>query len=288
MVTIIIPNYNSGGYLLEAVKSALNQHIDKKIIIVDDVSTDDSIKQVVAYFEGGLSCEYLKGCDKFAPNREEVDVLFETFISENDVKTSICILKNHVNSGVAHTRNIGIKLADDDYIAFLDSDDLWEEDKLVRQIELLRETDAVLCNTARRIIEADGTVTNSVIPTPGEITLKMLEKTNCINCSSVVVETRVMQEILMEHSEAHEDYLAWLKILKKYGRAVGINEPLLLYRLTEKGKSRSKLKSAKMTFRTYRLADYGLLKSLTMMISYMYNGLKKYRKSKLRFTFTDK
>ena len=80
----------------------------------------------------------------------------------------------------------------------------------------------------------------------------------------------------MEHSEVHEDYLTWIRLLKQEDFVVGIDEPLLEYRLSEKGKSRNKLKSAYMTYRTYRLAGYSVRKSGRMMVDYMINGLKKY------------
>ena len=56
----------------------------------------------------------------------------------------------------------------------------------------------------------------------------------------------------MEHEDSHEDYIMWLKILDRYGEACGINEPLLKYRMSSKGKSGSKLKSARMTMKVYR------------------------------------
>lgn len=80
----------------------------------------------------------------------------------------------------------------------------------------------------------------------------------------------------MQHSEVHEDYLTWLQMLRAYPYAVGIDEPLLEYRLSAHGKSRNKLKSARMTYRTYRLAGYPVWKSCRMFLSYMINGLKKY------------
>ena len=81
----------------------------------------------------------------------------------------------------------------------------------------------------------------------------------------------------MEHDDSHEDYITWLKILKKYGNAVGINKPYLKYRLSEGGKSRNKLKSAKMTYKVYRYSGFGRLKSLLFFASYALNGIWKYR-----------
>ena len=68
------------------------------------------------------------------------------------------------------------------------------------------------------------------------------------------------------------------EILKKYGPAVGIDRPYLKYRLSEGGKSRNKLKSARMTYHVYRYVGYGPVKSTCFFISYALHGLWKYRK----------
>ena len=81
----------------------------------------------------------------------------------------------------------------------------------------------------------------------------------------------------MEHEDSHEDYIMWLKILQKYKTACGINEPLLNYRLSNTGKSGSKLKSAKMTFKVYRYMGFGIIKSLICFCSYAVHGVLKYR-----------
>ena len=80
----------------------------------------------------------------------------------------------------------------------------------------------------------------------------------------------------MEHEDSHEDYITWLKVLRKYGRAVGINEPLLLYRLSNTGKSGNKLKSAGMTFLAYRYMGFSLPRSVYYFLHYAFGGVKKY------------
>jgi teichuronic acid biosynthesis glycosyltransferase TuaG len=80
----------------------------------------------------------------------------------------------------------------------------------------------------------------------------------------------------MEHADSHEDYILWLKILQVHGFACGINEPLLRYRLSNTGKSGSKLKSAKMTFMVYRYMGFGLPKSILCFCSYALHGVRKY------------
>lgn len=81
----------------------------------------------------------------------------------------------------------------------------------------------------------------------------------------------------MEHEECHEDYFTWMKILKKYQFACAVNEPLLKYRLSNQGKSGRKLKSAVMTYKTYRAVGFGRVKSAVCFVSYAVCGVWKYR-----------
>lgn len=271
MISVVIPSYNSGNYLIKAVETALIQDVDKEIIVIDDCSTDESIynfvKNYVKDFEPESRC---------VKNGENIcTVLYWKGVIED---TPVTVLRNTVNLGVAKTRNIGVEIAGGEYVAFLDSDDWWVKGKLGRQERLMKKTGAVLCNTAREIMDADGTPVGNIIHTPETITLKHLMRTNYINCSSVMVKREVMLRYPMEHQDAHEDYLTWLRILKDYENVIGIDEPLLKYRLSKGGRSRNKIRAAKMTYKTYKYAGFGTRKAMFMMIFYTYNGLKKYKK----------
>ena len=80
----------------------------------------------------------------------------------------------------------------------------------------------------------------------------------------------------MSNAESHEDYITWLRVLRAHGSACGVNEPLLQYRLSNTGKSGSKLKSAKMTFMVYRRMGFGIGKSILCFCSYAIHGVSKY------------
>ena len=131
--------------------------------------------------------------------------------------------------------------------------------------------------TGRSLMDPSGADTGRYIPVKETVTYRDLLTHNSINCSSVVVKREAALEFPMEHDDSHEDYITWLKILKKYGPAVGINRPYLKYRLSEGGKSRNKLKSAKMTYHVYRYVGYGPLKSACFFVSYALHGIWKYR-----------
>ena len=241
-VSVIIPAYNSAKYISKAIDSVLAQDISKEIIIVNDCSTDNLAEVIAPYVNG-----------------EDV----------------ICI-NNEKNIGAAESRNVGVSASNGEYIAFLDADDFWATDKLKKQIELMESTDFVLCCTARKLINEDGTDANRVIPVSTVITYKDLLKHNSINCSSVLIKSDVAKEFPMHHNDCHEDYIMWLEILGKYNTACGINEPLLMYRVSNKGKSGSKFNSAKMTFKVYRRMGFGFFKSVKCFISYTFHGVKKH------------
>jgi teichuronic acid biosynthesis glycosyltransferase TuaG len=185
--------------------------------------------------------------------------------------------KNEKNLGAAGTRNRGVQMARGTYVAFLDADDWWEEGKLAAQMELLKKTKDVLCCTGRSLVSPEGEETGKYIPVKERITYRDLLKHNSINCSSVLLRRDVALLYPMEHEDSHEDYITWLKILKEYGTASGINRPFLKYRLTDQGKSGNKLQSAGMTFKVYRYMGFGMGKSILCFLSYAIHGIWKYR-----------
>ena len=241
-VSVIIPAYNCAKYIEKAIDSVLVQNVPLEIIVINDCSTD---------------------------NIEEV--MGKYFRLEN-----VIYIKNLRNLGAAESRNKGVNIARGEYIAFLDGDDIWREGKLQKQLELIEESNAVLCTTARQIINRKGEVTKKIIPTKTVISYKQLMKNNCISCSSVLLKKTVAQKFPMHHDDCHEDYIMWLEILREYKFACGVNEPLLLYRQSNTGKSGNKLKSAIMTFKVYRYLGFGLFKSVLCFCSYVFNGVRKH------------
>lgn len=270
MISVVIPLYNAGKYICDAVDSALRQEVPLEIIVIDDCSTDDSVS-ILSKHIGELYGSELTV-------KEDGDICCK--VNGN----SITIHHMEANSGVAASRNKGVSMARGEYIAFLDADDIWADGKLAAQLRVMEKTGALLCNTGRQFMDAAGNIKEHIVGTPEQITLKTLEKSNYINCSSVMVRRDYMLKYPMEHSEAHEDYLTWLRMLKDMDNTdfcgcryfVGIDEPLIYYRVSSAGKSGSKLKSALMTYKTYRLSGYGLFKTMRMMVGYTLNGLKKW------------
>lgn len=242
LISVVIPAYNCAGVIGRAIDSALAQKVALEILVLDDGSSDD-LEAVMAGYEGNEAVRFAK---------------------------------NEKNLGAAATRNRGVTLARGKYVAFLDADDYWTEDKLSRQLALMEQTGCVLCCTARELMTPEGELTGRVIPVKETISYRELLKHNSINCSSVLILTEVAREFPMHHDDSHEDYIMWLEVLRKYETACGINEPMLKYRLSNSGKSGNKLHSAKMTFMVYRYMGFGMVKSIVCFCSYAFHGVKKY------------
>lgn len=246
MVTIIMPAYNCERFLREAVESVKAQtYKDWELFIIDDCSTD-----------GARSL-----AEKLARTDERITVLH-----------------NEVNSGVSSTRNRGVQESDSEWIAFLDSDDMWEPNKLEKQFELFSSVpEAKLLFTGSGFMYEDGERMDYVLHVPEKINRRELLKQNLVSCSSVLVRRELLLKYPMpEKGMMHEDFTVWLKILSEEKHAYGIDEPLLIYRRYDGSKSGNKLKAAKMNWNAYRHVGLNPLEGAYYMCWYMIKGILKY------------
>ena len=241
-VSVVVPVYNCEKYITEALNSVLKQEVEWECIIIDDHSTDGTATEV------------------------------EKFLTDKRFR----YIYNEHNMGVAAGRNLGVSMARGRYIAFLDGDDYWMPDKLIKQLKLMEEKRAVLSSTGRELMDENSRLSGKIITIPEVITYNALLKGNVLNTSGVMVRRDAALKYPMKEDHLHEDYIMWLSILKEYGKAYGINEPLLKYRVLKGSKSANKLKSAKMTYGVYRYMGMSRFRSMYYFCFYAVRGLKKY------------
>lgn len=245
-ISIIMAAYQAEVTISESIESVLAQTYESwELIIVNDASGD---------------------------NTEKIAKLYA------DKDKRIRVFANEINLGAALTRNFGISQASGEFLAFLDSDDLWRKDKLAKQFEFMKDKNAVISFTGTSYINVKGKISNYVLQAKSEFTYKELLRGNIMSCSSVMVRRENMIEFPTGH--LHEDYVVWLSILKKIKCAHGLNEPLLIYRLGEATKSSSRINSARMIFNAYRQIGYGRLLSSTYTLRYALHSLRKRAKIK--------
>ncbi len=218
LVSIIMPMYNSELYIEEAIRSVQKQDYPKwELLVVNDGSTDSS-----------------------------PEIVTKMVRQDNRI-----ILINKPNGGIASARNMGIEKAKGRYLAFLDSDDKWNCGKIGRQIKLMEKQNVVFCYTGTGFMEEDGTPLKKSWPVPKVVDYEKLLKANVIPCSSVLIDRKKLKPFKMPH-QGHEDYATWLSILRDNGiKAIGISEPLFIYRKSNKGASGKKVKTLRWTWHVY-------------------------------------
>lgn len=245
MFSIVMPCYNSGTFIRQAIESVRNQTFeDWELLVVDDGSTDDS-------------ADIIKGM-------EQMD-------------GRIKYLKTNAPSGSPIVpRNIGVKNTLGRYIAFLDSDDAWLPNKLERQMKMFEQyEDMAICFSNYEKMTEQGERNNRIIKAPSISTYKQLLLSNVIGCLTAVYDTGKVGKVFFQN-HSHEDYILWLDILKRGYVARNTNTVEALYRVRENSVSSNKLKTLSWQWDIYRNVEkIGLFRSSYYFLNYAYRAFKK-------------
>ncbi len=251
LVSIITPLFNSSKYIGLTIDSVLAQTCRHwEMIVVDDGSTDGSHEIVE---------EYAK--------------------RDNRIR-----LLSQEHSGSAIARNSGIRSARGRYLAFLDSDDIWEPEFLECQLRLLEQTGGQLVCSAHRRIDEDGEECLHPFYPPVEAGYEDLLRTCSISCLTVVYDTCRFGKIYLPEQYSHreefklrEDYILWLDVIKKVGVVYGNQQVLASYRIRRSQKTANKWKTICPQFMVYRRVEkIGFVRSLYYLVCWAVAGIKKY------------
>lgn len=199
-VSVIIPTHNRGKAIVKSINSVINQTYKAyEIIIVNDGSTDDTGKIV-----------------------EELQHNFPF----------IYYYEYFPNKGANYARNLGVKKSTGNFIAFLDDDDEWLEDKLEMQLKIFEEnTNIDLVYTGVNNIYIDDNITYVSLPKKYEDVANEILLHNIISTTSTVcVKKSVLLKVggFDENLPALQDYELWIRICQNY-KIYGIREPLINY-----------------------------------------------------------
>ena len=181
LISIVLPVYNGETYLSESIDSIIAQTYQNwELIIVDDCSKDDTDRVVEAY----LSDERIR------------------------------YLKNEKNSGAALSRNRALREAKGRWIAFLDSDDLWEPEKLTKQIAFMEENGYAFTYTDY-MIQLNGTWIPYVYTGPKVVTRRKMYDYCYFSTITVMYDRNVVGLIQIEDLRKNNDYAMWLQVIEK-------------------------------------------------------------------------
>lgn len=222
LVSIVTPCYNSAAFITETLDAVVAQNYTNwELIVVDDRSADETCRIV------------------------------EAFASRHP-RIRLVALKE--NGGVSNARNIGLAAAKGKYIAFLDSDDIWLEDKLSRQVSYMEKELLPLTFCAYNRIDEQGKIISGQIPVPRTVNYNALLAHNVVIFSTSMMLKSAIGDIKFSRA-GHEDWIFLLQLLKKCGQGYGINQPLVYYRVRQNSVSSNKLKAIGYTWKIFRESE---------------------------------
>lgn len=243
-VSIIVPVYNAHKFIKETIECVLNQtHSNFELILVNDCSSDNSVEIINSYKDD-----------------------------------RIVLLNNENNSGAAVSRNNGIKYATGNYICFLDADDLWEKEKLEKQINFMKEKDCEFSFTGYEFANELGIPNGKKVYIPSTINYKQALKNTTIWTSTVMFDMSKLskEDIYMPNVRRGQDTATWWKVLKKIEKAYGLNEILSYYRRTNDSLSANKITALKRTWNLYRNVEHlNIFYSSYNFIIYCFNAVRR-------------
>ena len=242
LVSIIIPYYKKKDYIKKTINSILKQTYKKfEIIIINDEP-------------GELSKNIL------------------SFLKKKDSR--IKIINNKKNIGAGKSRNKGINIAKGKYIAFIDSDDLWKKNKLLKQIEFMRKKNIEISHTSYEIID-DDLVTRGTRQAK-LMNYKKLIKSCDIGLSTVIIKKSLIKNLRFPNLKTKEDYVLWLEIAKKGKTIHALNTKLTQWRKSKNSLSSSVVRKLTDGYYVYRHhLKFSVIKSLYSLLVLSINFLKK-------------
>jgi len=183
LVSIIMPSYNCGEFVENTIRSVQAQTYQNwEIIFIDDCSTDDSVKLV-------------------------------SKLREKDSR--IRLFQNKGNMGAALSRNNALQEAKGSWIAFLDSDDLWEPTKLEKQVKFMEENGYKFSYTCYSEMDGEGNDAGVIVSGPAKVTKAGMYAFCWPGCLTVMYDAKEIGLLQIEDIKKNNDYAMWLKVCQK-------------------------------------------------------------------------
>lgn len=235
LVSIVMATYNSSLTVVDSIQSVLQQSItDFELLVIDNGSTDNTI-----------------------------ELVRNIILHDSRVKLLLCLDK-----GASFARNCGIEKSTGEYIAFLDSDDLWKTDKLERQLNFMLANDIAISCTAYHPFSTDNSRTKTfrVRTVPHIIDFHSLLYSCKVGCSTVIFNREKLNSFMFPNINK-EDYALWLNITKAGFDIYGFGDALTMYRVSNSSLSGNKFVEL---FRQWKIYRFHLDLSFTSAIYYIF------------------
>jgi teichuronic acid biosynthesis glycosyltransferase TuaG len=240
LVSTIVPVFNAERWVEKSVRSALAQTYENlEVVAVDDGSTDQST-------------EILKRLALRFPR--------------------VRYYRLEENAGVTVARNKALSVARGQYIAFLDSDDIWHPRKIELQLSAMMSSGNALSYTAIEMIDEDDRMIKRVPLTKALADYGLLLRNTIMATSSVVVDRKLTGDF-----STSDDYATWLALMREGHTASGVADTLVKYRRRKNSLSSRKLANCVRVWRIQRHQEkIGWLSALGNTLQYGINAFVKH------------
>ena len=209
LVSIIMPSWNTARYIAESIQCVIDQTYQNwELIIIDDCSTDNTDEVITPFF----------------------------------IDPRIKYFHNEKNSGAALTRNRALREAQGEWIAFLDSDDLWLPEKLEKQINFMKKGGHTLSYHEYEKIDDEGKSLNIFVSGPEVVNKIKMYRYDYIGQLTMMYNVKHFGLIQIKDIKKNNDYAIRLQLFRKpKTEAYLIKENLAKYRVRKKSISHDKL-----------------------------------------------
>ena len=243
-VEIVMPNYNSEQYISQTIDSIINQTFKNwRLTIVDGNSNQEAQKILKNYM-----------------NHPNINVIF---------------LKKNKKAGFC--RNLAIRNSKSEYLAFIDSDDIWEKEKLSKQLSFMIENKYHFTYTNYIAFKEENKKKLREIRPPKYFSYKKFIKNTSIGTSTMLIKKSSIGITKFSNTKICEDYFFKCQILKKVGNAHCLPENLTKYRIRKNSLQSSKIRNIYWIW--YINKNYNRLNFLDNLLSIIcisFNSVKKY------------
>ena len=238
-IDIILPNFNSSQFITKTINSILRQSYKNwKLIIIDDCS-----------------------------DKETKNLLKK--ISKKKIK--VYFLKE--NRGAGYCRNLAIKKSKSPFIAFIDSDDTWQKDKLKKQLGFMKKNNFSFSYTNYKTFGEKKRNVNS----PSKLNYSKFLRNTSIATSTMMIKREIIGNIKFTNTKICEDFFFKCRLLKKVGHAFCLKQYLTNYRIRKNSLQSSNLRNFYWIWKINK--NYNKLSVIENFISLIFisiNSLKKY------------
>ena len=206
-------------------------------------------------------------------NRSELQFIYEVQKKDDRIK----VLVNNENLGAGFSRNKGIQFSKGKYIAFLDADDFWEEDKLEKQISSMSKNNYLITHTSYNILGKNNKFKSTRLSR--DLNFKNLLKSCDVGLSTVIIDKTLFEQNKFSNLKTKEDYTLWLSLTRSGHKFYAIQDVLSSWRISKNSLSSSVPRKLIDGFNVYyKYMNFSLIKSifylLQLSIYFLWKKLK--------------